>query len=227
MNEDKKLCVVVPYRDREAHLSEFAPWINKTLQEQQIQDYLVLIVEQNVGKPFNRAKLLNVGFSYVENAYDYYCFHDVDMLPLKSDYTYCSNPTHLATEAEQFDWKLPYEGYFGGVTIFDKESFRRINGYSNQYWGWGAEDDDVFHRCRETGIKMSRKNCRFRSLSHERKLDDTLYRANIDRLQTFPHTYIRTENGVFFKEGLSTLDYEVLNEEVEPNNYYKKITVEI
>ena len=137
----KKLCIVVPYRDRADHLSQFVPRIKKTMDDQGIL-FELLVVEQENGKPFNRGKLLNVGFHWMETEgkreIDYYCFHDVDMLPTESDYSYCENPTHLAARAEQFGWKLPYNDYFGGVTIFDKGSFLKINGYANEYWGWGA-----------------------------------------------------------------------------------------
>jgi predicted glycosyltransferase involved in capsule biosynthesis len=179
----KRLCIVVPYRDRAEHLKQFAPHMKKKLDEQVIE-HTVLIVEQEAGKPFNRAKLLNVGFDFTKGEYDYYCFHDVDMLPLESDYSYCPNPTHLASRAEQFGWKLPYNNYFGGVTIFDRESFQKINGYANEFWGWGAEDDDVFNRCVDSGVKTSRKNCSFRSLSHERKIDNSLYQENMRKLHT-------------------------------------------
>lgn len=223
---NKKLCLVVPYRDREAHLAEFLPWMRKTLQDQGI-DYKILIVEQTFDRPFNRAKLLNVGFAHTNGTFDYYCFHDVDMLPLESDYSYCPNPTHLATQAEQFGWQLPYEGYFGGVTIFDRESFKRINGYSNEYWGWGAEDDDVFHRCKGTYTTMSRKPCRYKSLAHERVLDKTQYAANIDRLHTFSQSFDVIEGELIFKEGLSTLEYNVIGSKHEPDDNYEHITVEI
>lgn len=209
MNENKKLCVVVPYRDRESHLSQFIPHMTQTMSEQS-NDYTILIVEQEKGKPFNRAKLLNIGFDYTKGKYDYYVFHDIDMLPVESDYGYCGNPTHLAAKTEQFGWKLPYEQYFGGVTLFDKESFIKINGYSNEYWGWGAEDDDVFNRCRQQGLKVSRKQCSFRSLSHDRNIVQSEYNRNLEIL--------RESMNRIDKDGLNSLEYLVL-EEIDHGTY--------
>jgi hypothetical protein len=34
------------------------------------------------------------------------------------------------------------------------EDFRKIDGYSNKYWGWGYEDTDLLHRCRKNNIKL-------------------------------------------------------------------------
>ena len=39
-----------------------------------------------------------------------------------------------------------YDGYFSGAIIFAEDGYRRINGYSNDYWGWGGEDDDLLTR---------------------------------------------------------------------------------
>jgi predicted glycosyltransferase involved in capsule biosynthesis len=175
MNE--KLSIIVPFRDREEHLKKFLPAM-ATCDFLDGIDYEILIVEQEEGKPFNRGKLLNIGAIQSHTA-SYYCFHDVDMLPIVSDYSYTTVPTHLAAEAEQFGFKLPYQGYFGGVTLFDKHSFIKVNGYSNDYWGWGAEDDDVMFRCVMKNIKASRKNGRYRSLSHERNIAQDLYNENL------------------------------------------------
>jgi hypothetical protein len=206
----KRLSVIVPYRDRAAHLEQFAPAIKMALESQGI-DFSLLIVEQTFDKPFNRAKLLNVGFE-LSKEFDYFCFHDVDMLPIVFDYSYVTAPTHLAAEVEQFGWGLAYQTYFGGVTMFDKESFLKINGYSNEYHGWGAEDDDLFNRCKKMGLAIRRRTCRFSSLDHERVIDDQLYTKNVQRLHDFEETFVDGK----FPEGLSTLQFEILEDRNVP-----------
>lgn len=223
--KNKKLCIVVPYRDREAHLSQFLPAMDEYLTMQNI-DYIISIIEQQPGTAFNRAKLLNVGFDFTKTSnegspYDYYCFHDVDMLPEESDYDYCDIPTHLAGRAQQFGYRLPYPGYFGGVTIFDRESFVKINGYSNDYWGWGAEDDDAFNRCTIMGIAPRRKDGKYRSLDHTRHIDQIEYHKNVDRLRSMTNFY----DGNKFTEGLSTLDYEVLDTHISERYIHIKVKI--
>jgi len=204
----KKLSVVVPYRNREEHLAKFIPFMEKELAGKKFIPS-ISIVEQIDDKPFNRAKLLNVGFAENKDC-DYFAFHDVDMLPLKSDYSYVDSPTHLATEAEQFGWKLPYDGYFGGVTLFDKSSFEKINGYANEYWGWGAEDDDAMIRCQFLGVPVFRKQGRYQSLSHERHIENNAYNANLTKLNFFA---ANPSHQKIMKDGLSTLQYEKISEE--------------
>lgn len=204
----KKLSIVVPYRDRESHMNEFIPYMEKFLASVDF-DFEIIIVHQSDNKKFNRAKLLNIGFKESPDS-DYYAFHDVDMLPTDSDYSFPDGPTHLATEAEQFGYKLPYDGYFGGVTLFDKDSFVKINGYSNSYWGWGAEDDDILLRCMIMEIPTYRKKCRYRSLSHDREIEQTQYMLNVQKLREFQINPTRNE---ISKDGISNLVYQKLGEE--------------
>lgn len=42
---------------------------------------------------------------------------------------------------------------FGGVTMFTSQQFLRVNGFSNYYWGWGGEDDDMYARLKNKGTK--------------------------------------------------------------------------
>lgn len=220
-----KLSIVVPYRDREEHLSKFIPTLENSEYLKEL-DFEILIVEQDSEKPFNRGKLLNIGFSESKES-DYFCFHDVDMLPLVSDYSRVFNPTHLAAEAEQFGFKLPYNGYFGGVTLFDKNSFQRVNGFSNDYWGWGAEDDDILFRCKVLEIKTSRKKGRYQSLKHEKNIQKNLYNENLRKFFGFRDS--RNLDDIFKKiksDGLSNLDYQSISTE-KISETSRKIKVKI
>jgi len=152
----KKLGVVVPYRNRPNQLSQF----KQALKDFISTPYELIVVEQSDNKEFNRGKLLNIGFLKAEElGCDYVVFHDIDMLPISADYSYSDFPVHLIT-----DLKLPpgikrdlFDNYFGGVTLFPTNVYRQINGYSNKYYGWGFEDDDVFLRCVENGIDIDTK----------------------------------------------------------------------
>jgi len=152
-----KLGVIVPFRDREEHLEKFIKQVPPYLTNNDI-DYELIVVEQSDKKPFNRGKLLNIGFIEARKLEcDYVVFHDVDMIPVDVDYSYSDIPLHLATSFELENDKsknLSFDDYFGGVTMFSKEAFEKINGYSNLYWGWGFEDDDLLFRSKKENLPL-------------------------------------------------------------------------
>ena len=124
-------------------------------------EYEIFIIEQSDNKPFNRGKLLNVGYKYAVNkGCDYFVFHDVDMLPEDVDYSYSEKPLHLATHLQEHDYETTFFDYFGGVTMFTKEDFKTINGFSNEYWGWGFEDDDLLIRCIQSDLELDKETAR-------------------------------------------------------------------
>lgn len=155
-----KLGIIVPYRDRPDQLLTFKKSISSFLQDKKIQ-YELIVVEQDDAKTFNRGKLLNIGFMYAKRYQcDYVIFHDVDMIPLEADYSYSPYPIHLASTfvstSKEFN-RILFDEYFGGVTMFPSSIFEAINGYSNEYWGWGYEDNDLLHRCKEFNVSLDRK----------------------------------------------------------------------
>lgn len=196
--------VVIPYRDREEHLNHFIPAIRKKL-----PTATILVVEQVKGKPFNRGKLLNIGaqISFGRMKSTHIITHDVDMIPLEDTVYHIGDAVHLSTAASQFKWKMPYPRYFGGVTAFSATAFYMCNGYSNEYWGWGAEDDDILRRIESVGINVARPDLpnRFQSLAHVHALESLeskkTHRLNCERLDS---DYDRAA------DGLNTLEYEVI-----------------
>ena len=153
---EPKLAIIVPYRDREEHLARFVPHMTEFLSDKNI-NYKIFIIEQGDDRPFNRGWLLNVGYDIaVKQDFNYFCFHDVDMLPEDNscDYSWVDKPTHLASKLSKFDYRLIYEEYIGGVTLINKEHFEWVNGFSNKYWGWGFEDDDLLYRLRKGAVPL-------------------------------------------------------------------------
>jgi hypothetical protein len=142
-----KLGIIVPYRNRFEHLEEFKKSITKYLNDTGYTDYVIIVVEQDDAKLFNRGMLCNIGFIESQNQNcDYVVIHDVDMIPIVVNYTFSKTPIHLATDT------IPFKSYFGGITLFPSDLFKKINGFSNLYWGWGFEDDDLRYRCVKNNI---------------------------------------------------------------------------
>ncbi len=148
---NKKLAICVPYRNREEHLKKFVPYLTSYLDKHNIS-HKIFICHQADDKVFNRGKTKNIAYDYAQKeGYDYFAFHDIDMLPEDDtcDYSYPSDfPVHLSNYISSYDYQLPYPENFGGCILLTKEQFQKVNGYCNDYWDWGAEDDDLFQRCK-------------------------------------------------------------------------------
>ncbi len=50
----------------------------------------------------------------------------------------------------------------GGVVVFRAADFRKVNGWSGSYWGWGGEDDDMGKRAVVNGLPIQRDPKEFR-----------------------------------------------------------------
>lgn len=149
--------IIVPYRNREAHLAHFLDHMHEYYENSNI-----CIVEQSEDKPFNRGKLLNIGF--LENElYNQFIFHDVDMLPQGVNYNikYHVPIVQFANSAIQlFD-------YLGGVTRFSKKTFRIIGGYHNDFYH-RAEDNEMSFNLKRLSINVIRKPGNYQMLPHTR-----------------------------------------------------------
>ena len=99
-----KLGIIVPYRDREEHLKKFVPHIKHFLSNK--IDYKIIIVEQTHEKSFNRGMLRNIGFDILKNECQYFCMHDIDMLPINDDcdYSYNEGVVKLSKFISQFNF---------------------------------------------------------------------------------------------------------------------------
>ena len=131
-------------------MNQFVPMISSFLDRQGI-DHTIYLAHQCDEFLFNRGLMKNIAAKHAfDDECDYVAFHDIDMLPENDscDYSYPMDyPTHISTKLSKYKYKLNYEQYFGGVVLFTKDHIEKTNGYSNDYWDWGMEDDDLFYRC--------------------------------------------------------------------------------
>jgi xylosylprotein 4-beta-galactosyltransferase len=101
--------------------------------------------------------LLNVGYVLTNTTCDYLVMHDVDLLPLNDDIKYfypSDGPFHISSP--QLHPLYHYEKYVGGILMLTREHYRKINGMTNMFWGWGREDDEFYLRMKEAGLKIHR-----------------------------------------------------------------------
>ena len=140
--------------------------------------FRIFVISQDDKELFNRAMNFNVGYSEAMKSGDFNClvFHDVDLLPEDDRilYTCSDQPRHLSVAIDKFKYALPYKGellgqmlghkknhfhfpeIFGGASTMTPAQYRLVNGFSNQYWGWGGEDDDMYKRIDKSKLKIHR-----------------------------------------------------------------------
>ncbi|XP_070395910.1 beta-1,4-galactosyltransferase 4-like [Dermacentor albipictus] len=214
------VAVVVPYRDRSEHLDLFLQHMHLFLQRQQLQ-YGMFVVEQSERHAFNRAKLFNIGFTeaLARDSYCCFVFHDVDLLPIDARNLYrCERfPRHLSSAIDVFRFVLPYPDLFGGAVAVRADQFHELNGFSNEFFGWGGEDDDLQRRIRARGLTVIRWPT---SVSRYTMLAHTKAKPSLQRQEL-----LRSAESRYEVDGLNNLRYQVLALEEKP--LYTRILVDV
>lgn len=153
-----RLCVIVPFRDRDAELDEFAPYMTRFLRGQLV-DHYIMVLNQTDEFRFNRASLINVGWLESDRlGCDYMVMHDVDLLPLNPEinYRYPGEGVVRHISAPQYHPKYNYSKFIGGVLMLTMSDYKQLNGMSNKYWGWGLEDDEFYLRIKDAALNLTR-----------------------------------------------------------------------
>lgn len=221
------LKILVPYRNREKQLKTFTDALYQFLSLKIKHDFKIYIVEQDDDNQFNKGCLFNVGFLETRgDSNDYYCLHDIDILPKNSNADYSKPPTNTICH--------PY-GYLhclGGKVLLNTDTFEKLNGFSTNYWGWGFEDTDFMLRAKQNNVKISRNNFSKRNESDNYyELDN----GNFDVHMKYSRINSKVNELLFYysvihpdlisKEGLSTTDYSLKN--IQENKKYTLIKCQI
>lgn len=172
-NQGKRLSIIIPYRDRKTALESLIPRLSDYVSTQ-VDCFNISVVEQDDNEPFNKGILNNLGVLLNPDA-DYYCIHDVDLIPEFSDYSYPEKPSHLSTLCSQFNYVEDPAALMGGVVLFQHDHFKKVNGYPNDYVGWGKEDACLLSRVMNKGFSVYKHPFgRYFSIPHTHRLTNPI-----------------------------------------------------
>jgi hypothetical protein len=168
----KTLNVLVPIRNREEHLRAFISAFSKSMQHNAINAKVFVIEQVGEGR-WNKGQLFNLGFAQalskgLADRRSNWLFTDVDVFeiqPGRLAYSDCVEPGlakvhHLygIGAADEVPWWSDYgNSVLGGVFCMATKLFVDVNGFSNEYWGWGFEDLDLEQRIRTASVDPSVK----------------------------------------------------------------------
>ena len=228
-----KNIILIPYRNREEHLKYWIentyPKLNKVLKNLE-----VLVIEQSEdNKLFNRGKVLNVGFKYYdEDEYNYFT-HDVDVNPIDENILNIynkdiSNNHIMGIYTSQCDT-------LGGIIKFNGSTYKKINGFTNKYWGWGCEDKNLQNRSEFYNIKITKNilnndKKRFEYFKifndvNDRKTSNNGFKTNFE-YKKFKILSNEKKEELILESGLNNLEYKIIKEIIIKDNI-KKIIVKI
>ncbi|KAI9559237.1 hypothetical protein GHT06_016026 [Daphnia sinensis] len=225
-----KVAIVVPYRDRKKNLAIFLRYLHPFLQRQQLS-YMIIVVEQSGHLEVNRGMLRNIGFKEAQLLERFQCFifHDVDFLPEddRNPYT-CpedGKPRQMAYSIDYWDDYRPTPAnHFGGVTALSATDFQLVNGYSNAFWGWGGEDDQLYQRVL------------FHNLTVTRAVEDQPSLLHQVHYKTLPHPkekpnprrnrILKAGSKRFKSDGLINLQYRRMALELKPLYTYVLVDID-
>ncbi|CAH8593354.1 unnamed protein product [Schistosoma haematobium] len=153
------VAIIIVCRDRWKQLNNTLSALIPVLQRQHLC-YQIFVIEQQGTGILNKAQLMNIGFIEARKRFDFDCviFHDADLIPLDDriphgcDEEMMESVVHLSVGVSTWNYVLYYQSLIGGVLKISTSHFIQVNGYSNSYWGWGGEDDDLERRLKASKI---------------------------------------------------------------------------
>lgn len=186
------------------------------------EDVKFQIVEQSQdGKRFNLGKIINVGFDIFskqsENDDWVYLFQPVDLFPKEGfDLYRVTAKLLLENKVDICTYNVPNSDWYYRSCSYRADAYRKFNGYTNNFWGWGAEDDEFFIRVRISNLRFTYVKLPFNTWC-ETKEDDDPDHPSPDIMLGLDHhgknlsiAHSLTEEKMK-QEGLCSLSYRILD----------------
>jgi hypothetical protein len=213
-----ELVIILPVRDREDNIKDYLENMIPIFNYQNI-DYKIFIIEQSERKKFNKGKINNIGFIEAikdnEN-YNRFLFNDIDNYPLKRKII------NYNTNIKGIHHLFGNPKWLGGFFMTDKKTFEKINGYSNNFWGWGGEDNDLQNRIKIKKIKIDRSVFFKRDRKNNNLIKDDYNtkdkNINFGKIINLNKKKYNNNINSINQDGISTCKYKILKKYNMNNN---------
>ena len=209
--------IIIPFRRREPHLEIF---IRDAVPLFQLYlfPFKVVVVEQEDGKLFNRGQLINIGFNEYKDKSKYIFTHDVDICPNEKCVRdiYAKIPTTDIMGIYTSCWDT-----LGGIIKMSASTYADINGFPNNYWGWGVEDKALQNRAVTLNKTISKNVLNNDTHKHDffsikNDINDAVRDTYFDARTSFEYDVFKRldfsdRRCCVFTSGLNNLNYKVVD----------------
>lgn len=228
------LKISIPYRGMVKCKSRMLEVISRLEDNPDI--HLQIVEQSNDGRRFNLGKMMNVGFDLYSKSSSnnnwVYMFHPIDLFPKQGIEPYLLGANQILSGlADIIRYNVMGQTHFYRACQYSPAVYRMFNGYTNNFWGWGAEDDEFFNRLRITQLKAKYTNLEFDTWcetkqDHEPDHESPDYLAGLDHHSSNLAIAHSLTADRMMADGLSSLEYTVLSESIISKNI-KYIEVEL
>jgi len=218
LNRRLKVAIICPYRDagdglrkkqREQHLQIFNSGYYNS-----VCDADFYIVTQCDGDKFNIGKMKNIGFELAmsRDNYDMCAFTDIDSIPdrdLLQYYNYLPEAVMmLSIRGTRYD----NQGiFYGSIVIFNSDMFKQMNGYPNNFWGWGGEDSALSGRLEKAGAVILNSPKKGQIIDLENYVDFADKKKSINNeMENAKVEKLINDSKICDINGLNSVDYKTI-----------------
>jgi hypothetical protein len=221
------MAIVIPFRDSgdQNRTEQLNAWLAKP----QHRGLNVLVVEQTAdGQKFNRGALLNAGYDFLTQhapAIQSFVMHDVDIV-FPEDFirryygTDSKSVVHLGSSVKG----KTYNTFLGRVIRFSKQAYKETNGFPNNFYGWGGEDDALVGRLGDTMVYRPTEVDVGEEMATTNDIKEGHLTAN---KELFKIENLVMDSRQWKINGANSVQYQVLSHEQLGSANFRKITVSL
>ena len=237
LNKSQSIAIITIYRNNKEDTRRLQKikFLEKIKFLKKYGNFDIFLIEQSEdGNKFNPGKLRNIGYDLAKksnNKYDFFIFSDIDIIPDKNLAKYYFKLINgvgcFGIRGTRYKFLSQGKCFTGTSIGANKESFEKINGYPNNFWGWGGEDDLIHGRSNINNIQMYspvkgyvidlERDENNKKISSKQK---NIYLKNNNLREKSRFEKVILDRKIWHNNGINNLNYDILKEDIVLSSIY-------